>query len=99
MGAGLACAAGQPGEQLGLHGDDGVGLESEGVVGVAATRGARPLAGKVPSGEALGVTAGVQGLCECLCAAALPDCPQRPEVDLSLAGLESLSGDLLSSGR
>ena len=32
----LAGAGGQSGEQLGLHGDDGPGLESEGVVGLVA---------------------------------------------------------------
>ena len=47
-GAGAAGAGGQPGEQLGVHGDDGVGLEPEGVVGAVAAGGAGPLAGAAP---------------------------------------------------
>ena len=41
-GAGLAGAGRQPGEQLGLHGDDRAGLEPEGLVGAVAARAAGP---------------------------------------------------------
>ena len=48
---------------------------------------------------ALGAAAGVQDVRECLCASAVPDYPNRSQVGLSLAGVESLSVDLLPFGR
>jgi len=38
-GAGLACSRGHLGEQLGVYGDDGVGLEPEGLVGAGLPEG------------------------------------------------------------
>src|SRR5262249_49941348 len=41
----LAGAGGQPGKQLGVYGDDGLGVEPESLVGAAVAGGAWPLAG------------------------------------------------------
>ena len=81
--AGVDGAGGQPGEQLGVHGDDGVGLEPEGVVGADAAGAARPLAGEAPGGEALGAAAGVQDVRERLRASAVPDRPAGRQVGVS----------------
>ena len=45
-------AGGQPGEQLGLHGDGLAGLEPEGLGGAAACPRSGPLAGRAPRGKA-----------------------------------------------
>ena len=53
-GAGVAGAGGHVEEQLGVHGDDGLGLEPEGLVGVDAARPAGPVAGRTPGRKAAG---------------------------------------------
>src|SRR5262249_61571456 len=83
--------------QWGVHGDDVVGLELEGLVGVVVARAAGTLAGEAPGPEALGVTAGVQDVRECLRSSALPVGAQRSAVGVPLVGLESVSVGLLSS--
>ena len=98
-GAGVACAGGQPGEQLGVHGDDGVGVGPEGVVGAAAAGAAGTLAGEASGREALGVGPGVQDLREGVRAAAVSDRPDGPAAGVSVAGVEPAPADLLPVGR
>src|SRR5262249_47308153 len=91
--------AGQPGKQWGIHGDDGVGLEPESMVGAEPARGTGPLASPASNPKALGIALGVQEVCQCFCASAVPDHPHRPQADLSAPGLESVPADLLPVGR
>ena len=91
-------AGGQSGEQLGVHGDDGVGLEPESLVGVDAAGRAGTLAGEIPSGEAWVLRHGVQDVRECLCASALPDRADGPQVGVSAVGMEPAPTDLLPPG-
>ena len=51
---GAARAAGQPRKQLGVHADDGLGLEPEGLVGADAARSAWPLARKTSRRQTVG---------------------------------------------
>lgn len=84
-----ADAGGRPGEQLGLHGDGGAGVESESVVWAA---GARPRAGAGVGAD------GVPALLARHPLAALSDCAHGTEARVSAAGLqrvvERLLGDL-----
>src|SRR5262249_8758732 len=89
----------QSGKQLGVHGDDGVGVEPESVVGAAAARGAGSLAGEASGRKALGAGPGVQNLCAGLCAFALSSGAWRSAASVSSAVVEPVSGDLLPLGR
>jgi hypothetical protein len=89
---------GQPGVELGVHGDDGVGLGPEGVVGVAAAGNAGPLGRKVSDREALGVGVGVQDVRQCLHAVAVPVGTNESAVGVPTAVLEPSLADLLPPG-
>ena len=91
--------AGQPGEQLGLHGNDGASLEPEGLVGAATSRTTRTLAGTASVGEANPLDDGVQDVRERVPAAAVPDYPYQPEVGVSLVVLEPMAARLLPRAR
>jgi hypothetical protein len=95
----LAGARRRSGEQLGLHGDGVVGLEPESMVGVVADGNSGAL-GRAPSArERNGVAHGVQNVRQRLHAAAEPDHPHGPTVDLPLAQLEPLERDVLPRPR
>src|SRR5262245_51744900 len=98
-GAGAAGAGGQPGEQLGVHGDDGAGVGPEGVVGAAAAGGAGAVAGAAPGAEALGAAPGVQDVCERLRTDPLSDRAGGAAAGVSAAVLESAPADLLPLAR
>ena len=95
----VAFAAGDTGEQLGIHGDDGVGLEPEGLVGVVASGGTGSLADASQRGEEVGVGAGVPNLPECVCIATVPDSQDGPEVGVSTLGLESSYVNIVQADR
>ena len=95
-----AGAGGQPGEQLGVHGDDGAGLEPEGVVGAVAARSAGPLAGATPrarSSRCCGWSS--RRFVNAFVRSAVPDRPHGPPAGLSAAVLEPVPADLLPPGR
>jgi len=79
-------ARGRPGEQLGLHGDGGIGVEFEGVVWAA---GAGPGAGLGTGADGISpVSAGHHP-------AALSDHPERAQDSVSAAGLQWVAEGLL----
>ena len=82
-----------------VHGDDGLGVEFESVVGLVASRGSGSLAGAAPRGEAVGVESGIPILPECIYVAAVSDSPDGPEGGVSRAELEPPPTDLLPTGR
>ena len=96
--AGVAGAGGHPGEQLGVHGDDGVGVEPEGVVGAAAAGGAGPLAGAASRGEAWVLRLEFKTFVNAFVRAAVPGGPDGPQVGVSAAVLEPAPVDLLPLG-
>jgi hypothetical protein len=91
----VAFAAGDAGEQLGLHGDGGVGLEPEGVVGLVSIGGTGPLAGAAPGAETVGTASGVPNVPERVRAVAVPDSQDGAKGGVSALGLESPPADLL----
>src|SRR5206468_12486005 len=89
---------GQPGEQWGVHGDDGVDVEPEGVVGPDAAGGRGTLARAAPRGEGVGAGVGVQSLRERLRASAVPDRADGTSPAVSVAVVEHASAHLLPDG-
>jgi len=94
-----AGAGGPPAQQLGLHGDDGLGLGPEGLVGAATAGGAGAVAKTTPSRETLVVGAGIQNVCECVYAYPVPAGADGPAAGLPAVGLEPALADLLPCGR
>src|ERR1700693_3912806 len=86
------------GEQRGLHGNDGLGLESQGLVGADAARGFGALAGPTARGETVGPGTGVQDVRAGLRPAALPISAYGSEVGVSLIVVESAPANFLAFG-
>src|SRR5262249_10047130 len=97
-GAGVAGAGGQPGEQLGVHGDDGAGVGLEGVVGAAAAGGAGAGAGAARGAKALGAASGVKDVRDRLRGDPLPARADRAAAGVSVAVVEPAPADLLPPG-
>src|SRR5260370_14770022 len=95
MCAGLDGAGGQLGEKLVVHGDDGVGLEPDGLVGVDAAGRARPLAGQAPGREAVGLADRVQDVRERLRPTGVSGGAHGSETGVSSAVVEPIPTDLL----
>ena len=92
-------AGGQPGKQLGVHGDDGAGVELEGVVRAVANRGTGPAHRTSPARKTNDPGHGIQDLHQRVSTVALSDRERRPTLDLSRSELESLATDLLPYDR
>ena len=88
-------ARGQSGEQLGLHGDGGLGVESEGLVGAVADAALGTLAGAISAGASDRAANGVQNVRQCVRAAALSDYSSGSAANLSRAQLESVAEGVL----
>src|SRR5580704_5402066 len=97
--AGVARTSGQPGEQLGLHADDGLSLEPEGLVGIDPARNSRPLARETSRRKTMGAETGIQDVPERIHAPSLPDPQDWPQAGLQAAWLEPASVNLLSFAR
>src|SRR5580692_6788398 len=93
--AGVARTSRQPGEQLGLHVDDGLGLELEGLVGIDPARDSRPLARETSRRKTMGAETGIQDVPERIHALALPDPKDWRQAGLPTAWLEPASAYLL----
>ena len=87
---GVGDAGGQPGEQLGVHGDGVVGLEPEGVGGAAAAGGA-PARPGTPGREAVAVADGIRDVPRGADRDAVPDRAEWPSVDLPAAVVEPVA--------
>src|SRR5262249_30741885 len=85
-------------KQLGLHGDDGPGLEPQGVVGSVAAGSAGALAATASRGAAMGAGSGIQDVRAGVHAAAVSDRAHRPEAGVPLVVVESVPADLLAVG-
>src|SRR5262249_52672111 len=96
-GEGAGDAGGQPGEQLGLHGDGRPGVEPEGVGG-AAGAGAPPVGGAAPGGEAVAVADGVLDVLCGLDPGAVPGRADEPADHLPAAAWEPVAGRVPSPG-
>ena len=86
-------AGGQPGEQLGVHGDGVVGLEPEGLERVAGSRHG-PRRREPQGGKTDLVADGVRDVPRGVHRHAVPDHSGRPTVDLSAAVVESVARDV-----
>src|SRR3954462_14236227 len=94
---GVGDAGERPGEQPGLYGDGGPGVEPEGVERPGAPR-AGSVGGEVPGGEAVAAADGVQHV---LCGAdpgALPDRAWFPPGRVSVAVVEPVAGRVPEAG-
>src|SRR5205823_310081 len=85
---GVTGTGGQSDQQLGVHGDDGVGLEPESVVGFDTAGRGRSLAGTTPGRQTVGLEDRVQDVRECVCPFAVSNRADRGQVGVPLAGLE-----------
>src|SRR5262249_48592851 len=94
--ASLDGAGEHPGEQLGLHGNDGLGLEPESLVGLVVAGSTGTLAATAPRREAVGVGTGVQDVRTSVCALAVPDCADRSALAVSPAVMEPTPIHLLA---
>ncbi len=84
--------------ERGLHGDDGVGLEPQSVVGAVVAGGARTLAAASPGREAVGVDPGVPDVCASVYPAAVPGRADGAPAGVSAAGVEPSPTDFLAAG-
>src|SRR3954452_21403455 len=96
-GQGPGDAGGRPGEQRGLHGDGGPGVEPEGMGGVAAAR-ARPVVGEASCGEAFVAADGVRHVLRGDDPGAVPGRADIPADRVPFAVVEPVAGNVPAAG-
>ncbi len=92
-----ACGGGQPGEQLGVQGDDEPGVEPEGLVGASGSR-APPPQGTSPGAEAAAVDHGVQALRQHDHPDAVPDHSRWAATGVPAVVVERVAGGVSADG-
>src|SRR5208283_3293239 len=97
--ASVAGSGGHHGEQLGIHGDGGIGVESESLVGSVAHRQSGTLASASTRRKGESVADGVQNLHQCIHPHTLSNSSRGSTIDLSFGELELLATDVLPSVR